>query len=435
MELINEILQDSNLQRAIKSVKANKGAPGIDGMTVYQLEEYFRVHKGEIVSQIMQKEYQPKPVKRVYIPKSNGKMRPLGIPTVVDRVVQQAIAQVLSDVYDQTFSEFSYGFRPNRSAHMAMEKVLEYINDGCEWIVDLDIEKYFDTVNHDKLISILRERVKDARTLHLIRSFLKAGVLEDGLVSPNLEGVPQGGPLSPILSNIYLDKFDKELEQRGLRFTRYADDCNIFVKSEMSANRVMASVTSWLERKLFLRVSAEKTKVVRPTQSRFLGFTFYKSSDKWQCKPYKDRIARIYGKVRNILKRGKAVAVSLSLLFTKLNQTVRGWINYYRIGSMKNAMEEFGQWLRHKVRVVILKQWKKTHTIDRNLKKLRSYLKSSISDEEIWMAAANGKGWYKKATHPIINFLIAPKVLETKKGDRPALVNPLKYYLNPSYEL
>ena len=274
MELIDRILSDENIKAAIHAVKSNKGAPGIDKMPVDALELYFAEHGEEIKEQIRAKKYKPQPVRRVYIPKANGKMRPLGIPTVVDRVIQQAIAQILSRGYERYFSEYSHGFRPNRSCHTAMEQALAYLNSGYEWVIDLDIEKYFDTVNHDKLISILRERINDAPALHLIRSFLKAGVMEDGLVSPTEDGVPQGGPLSPVLSNVYLDKLDKELEERGLHFVRYADDCNIFVKSEKAADRVMASVSSWLERKLRLKVSATKTKVVRPKDSSFLGFSF-----------------------------------------------------------------------------------------------------------------------------------------------------------------
>ena len=249
VELIEWILQDRNIDEAIKNVKRNKGAAGVDGMTVDELDVYFTLHREELKTQIREGKYRPSPVRRVYIPKANGKKRPLGIPTVTDRVVQQMTAQMLSLGYDKYFSDHSYGFRPNRDCHGAIEKALEYLNEGYEWVIDLDIEKYFDTVNHDKLISILRERINDAKTLRLIRQFLRAGVMEDGLVSPSEEGVPQGGPLSPILSNIYLDKLDKELESRGLHFVRYADDCDIFVKSEMAADRVMKSVTSWLERK------------------------------------------------------------------------------------------------------------------------------------------------------------------------------------------
>lgn len=261
MKLMEVILQDENLEEAIKRVKSNKGVAGVDKMTVNEIDEYFRIHRETIKKQIMEKKYRTQPVRRIYIPKSNGKKRPLGIPTVVDRVIQQAIAQVLTKIYDDTFSDNSFGFRPHRSAQDAIIRTLDYLNEGYEWVIDLDIEAYFDTVNHDKLISILRERVFDSATLHLIRKFLQAGIMEKGLVKSNTIGIPQGGPLSPILSNTYLDRFDKELESRGLHFVRYADDSNIFVKSEIAANRVMKSVTTWLERKLFLNVSATKTKV------------------------------------------------------------------------------------------------------------------------------------------------------------------------------
>lgn len=429
MELIEMILSEQNMKNAIRAVKKNKGAPGIDKMTVQELDGYFNLHMGEIREQIKAKKYKPEPVRRVYIPKANGKMRPLGIPTVVDRVIQQALAQILVKGYEPRFSEFSYGFRPRRDCHMAVNKVLEYLNDGCEWVIDLDIEKYFDTVNHDKLISILRERVKDSTTLHLIREYLKAGVMENGLVSATTVGVPQGGPLSPILSNVYLDKLDKELESRGLRFVRYADDCNIFVKSEMAADRVMESVTGWLERKLFLKVSATKTKVVRPTKSTFLGFTFWGSASGWKCKPANDRKKKLISKVKAWLSRKHAQSRNLAITFTKLNQIMRGWINYFRIGSMKGFMKEFGQWMRHKVRVVILKQWKKPRTIYKNLMKLNLYLHAGFTSEDIRIVANARLGWYARSSGNVINFLLSPSILATKQKDRPGLVDPLAYYL------
>ena len=432
MELIDRILSEENIKAAIQAVKSNKGAPGIDKMPVDALEEYFAKHGEEIKEQIRAKKYKPQPVRRVYIPKANGKQRPLGIPTVVDRVIQQAVAQILSWGYERYFSDHSHGFRPGRSCHTAMEQALAYLNDGCEWVIDLDIEKYFDTVNHDKLISILRERINDAPTLHLIRSFLKAGVMEEGLVSPTEEGVPQGGPLSPVLSNVYLDKLDKELEGRGLCFVRYADDCNIFVRSEMAANRVMASVSSWLERKLRLKVNATKTKVVRPTGSNFLGFTFWKSSEGWKPRPLAERKARLCGKVKEILCRKRAAALPLGYTFTRLNQVLRGWINYFRIGSMKAWLKnEFGPWMRHKVRVAILKQWKKPKTIYKNLMKLRNYLKSDIPEERILGVANARQGLYRRAKLPIVNFLLTPEILSmpNKKENRPGLVDPLAYYL------
>ena len=431
MSLIEEILSEENLSEAIKRVKANKGASGIDKMTVKQLDAYFYEHKKEIINSIMNKTYKPQPVRRVYIPKSNGKLRPLGIPTVVDRVIQQAIAQRLTPIYENVFSDYSYGFRPNRDCHTAMNKVLEYLNEGFEWVIDLDIEKYFDTVNHDKLISILREKVNDSHTLHLIRKFLQAGVMENGVVISSTIGTPQGGPLSPILSNIYLDKFDKELEMRGLHFVRYADDCNIFVRSDVAAERVMKSVTSWLERKLFLKVSATKTKIVRPNNSNFLGFTFWKNNNEWKCKPGNDRKIKLYDKVKKVLKRKHAVSTPLAITFTKLNQIIRGWINYFRIGSMKGFIDTFGQWLRHKIRVIIIKQWKKPMRIYINLQRINKAFKCNFKDEDIFKVANSRLGWYRRSGMNVVNYILSPKVLAlaNKKKGRPGLVNPLAYYL------
>ena len=429
MELIDQILSQSNLKEAIKRVKANKGAAGVDKRTIYEIDDYFKKHQVEIKQSIRAMKYKPQAVRRVYIPKANGKKRPLGIPTVVDRVIQQAISQVLMKIYDPEFSAYSYGFRPKRSSHDAMEQVLEYLDEGYQWVIDLDIEKYFDTVNHDKLISTLREQINDKTTLHLIRSFLKAGIMEDGLVKTNKLGVPQGGPLSPILSNIYLDKFDKELEERGLHFVRYADDCNIFVKSKMSADRVMKSATSWLERKLFLKVNATKTKVVRPTKSNFLGFTFFKTGEKWQCKPGDDRKKKLYEKLKLVLCRRKAVAMPLSLIFTKVNQIVRGWINYFRIGSIKVFLFKFGQWMRHKIRVIIIKQWKLPKRIYTNLMRINKVFRCGFSDEDIHKTANTRLGLYKRCTGNVNNYLLSPKVLGIKKAERPGLIDPLEYYL------
>ena len=429
MKLMEVILRDENLDEAMKRVKSNKGVPGVDKMLVDEIDAYFETNRETIKKQILEKKYKPQPVKRVYIPKPNGKKRPLGIPTVVDRVIQQAVAQELSRIYDETFSDNSFGFRPHRSAQNAMMRTLDYLNEGYEWVIDLDIEAYFDTVNHDKLISILRERVFDSATLHLIRKFLQAGIMEKGLVKSNTVGMPQGGPLSPILSNIYLDKFDKELEARGLHFVRYADDCNIFVKSEMAANRVMKSVTSWLERKLFLKVSATKTKVVRPSDSNFLGFTYWKGTTKWKCKPNDKSKKRLYEKCRKELIRKKCVAQTNAKTFTRINQLVRGWINYFRIGAMKVFMDKFGQWLRHKIRVILVKQWKKPERIYKNLQKLNKVLPYHFTDEQIYAVANARLGLYRQTGMRTVNFLLSADVLAIRKGERPGLVNPLAYYL------
>lgn len=431
MKLIEKILDKQNIMMAVDRVKKNKGASGIDNMSYKEIDSYFKENYQEIVNSILDRKYKPLPVRRVYIPKSNGKLRPLGIPTVIDRVIQQAIAQILVPIYEPIFSEFSFGFRPNRDCHKAVAKSLEYINDGYEYVIDFDIKKYFDKVNHDKLISILRENVFDSDTLHLIRLFLKAGIMEKGLISPSEEGVPQGGPLSPILSNIYLDKLDKELENRGLKFVRYADDFDIFVKSKKSAKRVKESVTSWLGRKLFLEVSEEKTTISKPNGSEFLGFTYWKNNGFWRVTPLKSRKQRFKDKIKEVTIRKKAVARTLGETFTKINQIIVGWINYYKIGDMKMFLKkEFGPWLRHKVRVIILKQWKKRTTIYNNLKKINKICKYNIPKERIYSIANARQGLYRMATIQEINYLLSPKILamKNKEKNRPGLVDPFQYY-------
>jgi len=429
MELMEVITSKENLNRAYKKVVANNGASGVDGVTVEELGAYIRENKDAIVNSLRNRTYMPKPVRRVYIPKSNGKQRPLGIPTALDRTIQQAIAQPISDIYEEIFSEYSYGFRPNRSCHDAIKQALNYLNAGYEWVVDIDIEQFFDKVNHDKLIQILREQVNDSTTLNLIRKYLKAGVMENGLEKATKTGVPQGGPLSVVCSNVYLDKLDKELEQRGLHFVRYADDVLIFTRSEMAADRVMKSISDWLERKLFLKVNATKTKVVRPTRSKYLGFTFLKHGGEWKVKPTTEKKKKLKQKLSEYLKRGKAIARPLAVTIKRVNEITRGWINYFRIGMMKQFMEDLGAWLRHKIRVIVMKQWKKSKTIYRNLCYLNRKYNNGFEHEAIHKVANSRLGWYKRSGMNVVNFIISTELLENKIKDGAGLLNPLNYYL------
>lgn len=357
VKLLEKVLDDKNLFEAYKQVYKNKWASGIDGVTVDELGAYMYKHKAEIKEQIRNRKYKTSPVRRVYIPKDNGDKRGLGIPTVVDRLIQQAIVQVLSSIYEQQFSKTSYGFRPNRSCEMAIIKLLEYFNDGYTWIVDIDLQKFFDTVCHDKLISIILKTIHDGELVSLIRKYLVSGVMENGVVSPTKVGTPQGGNLSPLLSNIMLNELDKELEKRGLRFTRYADDCIIVVQSEKAANRVMESITKFIEKKLGLKVNIEKSKVARPNEIKYLGYGFYYSkSGKIKPKPHLKSIQKFKRKLKQLTKRNWSI--SLENRIAKLNQVIRGWINYFRIADMKIYMRSISKHLRRRIRCIIWKQWK-----------------------------------------------------------------------------
>ena len=361
MEFLDEILSKENLNKAYLQVYRNKGASGVDGVTVDELKQYLKENKEEILTKIRQRKYKPQPVRRVKIPKENGKMRNLGIPTVVDRVIQQAIVQVLSPIYEKQFSESSYGFRPKRSCEMAIIRSLELMNDGYDWIVDLDLEKFFDTVNQDKLIGLIMKTVKDGEVVSLIRKFLVSGVMENGRYEPTKVGTPQGGNLSPLLSNIMLNELDKELEARGLNFVRYADDCMIFVKSEKAANRVLTSITKYIEKKLWLKVNAEKSKVSKPTGIKFLGYGFWVAKGgKYKPKPHLQSIQKLKRKLKQLTER--RISISLDTRLQRINYVVRGWVNYFRIANMKKVLAKIDERLRARIRVIIWKQWKKTKT-------------------------------------------------------------------------
>jgi RNA-directed DNA polymerase len=353
--LMEEICEEENLREAYRRVKANKGGPGMDGMTVRQLGPHLKQHWLAIREQLLRGAYQPQPVKRVEIPKPNGGVRKLGIPTVQDRFVQQAVMQVLQRQWDRTFSERSYGFRPRRSAHQAIAQAQEYQAEGYGWVVDLDLEKFFDRVNHDRLMARIAERVSDKRLLKLIRAFLTAGVMEGGLASPSVEGTPQGGPLSPLLSNLVLDELDRELERRGHRFVRYADDCNIYVRSERAGQRVMASITRYVTRKLKLKVNESKSAVGRPQERKFLGFSFT-----WDEQPRRriapEAVIRLKRRVREITSKGRGQ--SMDRVAEELACYLRGWRGYFGFCETASTLRRLDSWIRRRVRCAFWKQWK-----------------------------------------------------------------------------
>ena len=417
MELLEKVLDDKNLLKACDQVYKNKGASGVDGITVDMLYPYLYEHKEEIKEQIRNRKNKPSPVRRVYIPKDNGDKRGLGIPTVIDRVIQQAIVQVLSPIYEKQFSETSYGFRPGRSCEMAIIKLLEYFNDGYTWIVDIDLQKFFDTVCHDKLIAIIMKTIHDGELVSLIRKYLVSGVMENGVVSPTTVGTPQGGNLSPLLSNIMLNELDKELEKRGLNFTRYADDCVIVVQSEKAANRVMESITRFIEKKLGLKVNVEKSKVARPNQIKYLGFGFYYTKTGIiKPKPHLKSIQKFKKKLKQLTKR--SWSISLDERIIKLNQVIRGWINYFRISDMKMKMASIGEHLRRRIRCIIWKQWKTCKH------RYECLLKLGISKDKAKRTAYSRASYWHNSMSIVIHVAISSKILKRKD-----LVMPLNHYL------
>ena len=367
-EMLETIVSDDNIKTAYKRVYANKGAGGVDGVTINELEEYMREHWQGIKQEIRERKYKPQPVLRVEIPKPNGGVRKLGIPTVIDRVIEQAITQVLTPIFDPMFSENSYGFRPNRRCEQAIVKLLEYFNEGYVWIVDIDLEKFFDNVPQDKLMSYVGRVIHDGDTESLIRKYLKAGVMNKGTYEATDVGTPQGGNLSPLLSNIMLNELDKELESRELRFTRYADDVVIVLRSKAAATRVMYSITSWIERKLGLKVNATKTKITPPSKLKYLGFGFWKDKTEWKARPHQDSLSKFRRKLKKLCKR--SWSIDLTCRIKKINEVTRGWVNYFRIGSMKAKLQQTDEHLRTMIRIVIWKQWKTSKKREWGLLKL-----------------------------------------------------------------
>ncbi|MCW8984505.1 MAG: group II intron reverse transcriptase/maturase [Thermoanaerobaculales bacterium] len=391
--MMEAVVERENMTAALLRVEANKGSAGVDEMTVESLRSYLREHWPHIKEQLLADRYIPSPVRRVDIPKPDGKgVRQLGIPTVIDRLIQQALHLVMQPVFDGDFSESSYGFRPCRSAHQAVLASRSHVSSGRRWVVDIDLEKFFDRVNHDVLMSRIARKVKDKRVLGLIRRYLQAGVLSEGVVSQRTEGTPQGGPLSPLLSNILLDDLDKELESRGHTFCRYADDCNIYVRSKRAGQRVLASVTQFLARHLKLKVNQTKSAVDRPWKRKFLGYsmTFHKQP---RLKVAPASIKRFKAKLKELLRIGRGR--SLAKFITELRPVLRGWVNYFRLAEVKGVFEELDSWIRRKLRCILWRQWKRTFTRAKNL------MRRGLDEVRAWKSATNGRGpwWNSGASH------------------------------------
>ncbi len=389
--LMEEVCERENLKAALRQVKANKGSPGVDGMTVVGLKDFLKQHWPTIREQLLNGTYEPKPVRRVEIPKPDGGVRKLGIPSALDRFIQQAVLQVLQRRWDRTFSDHSYGFRPGRSAHQAVARAQQYIAEGHGWCVDFDLEKFFDRVNHDKLMGQIAKRVEDKRLLKLIRAFLNAGVMENGLVSPSVEGTPQGGPLSPLLSNLVLDELDRELERRGHRFVRYADDCNIYVSSERAGQRVMESVTQFITQKLKLKVNETKSAVARPQERKFLGFSFTAGPEVKRVIARKamDRFKR---RIREITRRAKGVSMETTM--EELAPYMRGWRSYFGFCETPEVLIGLTRWVRLRLRAAMWRQWKTPR------RRRAALLELGVRERLASNTAGSGRGpWYlAKAT-------------------------------------
>ena len=387
--LMERICEPENLNRAYKKVKANRGAPGVDGMSVTEVRPWLEAHREELTQSLLDGSYQPQPVRGVQIPKPGGGVRQLGIPTVVDRLVQQAILQVLDPLLDPTFSESSYGFRTGRNAHQALRKAQEYVAEGRDMVVDVDLEKFFDRVNHDVLMSRLARRVTDKRLLRIVRRFLEAGMMRNGVCLERYQGTPQGGPLSPLLANLLLDELDRELERRGHRFCRYADDCNVYVRSKAAGERVMASLTKFLEKRLRLRVNRTKSAVAPVWERKFLGHRILWDG-RLAIAP--ESLKRVKGRIREITRRNRGI--SLGRMISELNSYLTGWVTYFRYAECRTHLQRLDKWIRRKLRCVRLKQRKRTKPIADFLQKL------GVPEWRAWRLALSGKGWWRLADSP-----------------------------------
>ena len=403
--LLEQILDRSNLNNAFKKVKSNKGAGGVDGMKVDDLLQYFRDSKAELIQTILDGKYRPNPVRRVEIPKEGkGKVRKLGIPTVVDRVIQQAITQVLSPIFEKQFSNNSFGFRPKRSAHGAIKKCIENANNGYRYVVDMDLEKYFDTVNQSKLIEILSRTIKDGRVISLIHKYLRAGVIERHSFKETEIGVPQGGPLSPLLSNIMLNELDKELERRGHKFVRYADDMMIFCRSMKSGIRTLANIIPYIENKLFLKVNTEKTEVASIRGVKFLGFSFYKKKDEIKIRIHPKSVDKMRNKIKEYTSRNNGW--SNEYRKCKLKRYIQGWVNYFKIADIKTLLKRTDEWMRRRIRMIYWKQWKKIRTKYKMLKHF------GINEDKAWRYANTRKGSWRISKSNIMNYSLDNKTIE-----------------------
>jgi group II intron reverse transcriptase/maturase len=407
MELLEQILSDDNLDKAIKQVKKNKGSAGVDKMSTKDLDNVFTAeYRENLKEQLRTRKYKPQPIRRKEIPKPDGGVRKLGIPTVIDRIIQQAITQVLTPIYEEQFSETSYGFRPKRSAHMAIEKVLEYTNNNYKWIVDIDLEKFFDKVNHDKMMQILSETIKDGDVLSIIRKYLKSGIMINDEYKEAIIGTPQGGNLSPLLGNVILDLLDKELEKRELNFVRYADDCLIFARTEKSADRIIKSITKFIKEKLLLKVNATKSKVSKIDKVKYLGFGFYISEGLVLARPHESSIERLKFKIKEITSRSNGMSMVERL--QRLAWLFRGWYNYFKKCKIKYILKKIDEHTRYRLRICIWKSWKK------NITKFRALMKLGITRQKAWEWANSRKSCARIARSFIMHRAVTNERLKRK---------------------